>query len=116
MSDYLKNLKDKVLYCLEHFPISRNDDAYLTWCIIYTYLPDEVKEIDGRWYLTKEAMYRVREDHVKRIRATVQNKRDESGNCTGSFLPTEPDVRRKRQLSEEDWRRFVGANPEVRTV
>lgn len=38
-----------------------------------------------------------REDHIKRIRAKIQNEEKK-------FLPTTEEVRRQRKISEEDWR------------
>lgn len=104
--EYLKNLREKVLYVLENFPATRDDDAILTFQIIFTYLRDEMITEKGKWYISTTALKRVREDHVKRIRADIQ-----SGNprkqIPGKFLPQNEAVRRQRRISEEEWRKFL---------
>lgn len=50
-----------------------------------------------------------KEDNVKRIRATIQNQKNQ-------FLPTDEVIRKKRQIKEEEWRKYLGYNPELRTV
>ena len=102
-------LKEKVLYVLERNPETRNDDAILTFTIIATYLPDEVIIKDNKYFISTYALKRVREDNVKRIRATIQNE-------DKKFLPTLESVRRQRKINEEDWRKSLGYNPELRTV
>lgn len=104
--EYLKNLREKVLYVLENFPDTRNDDAILTFHIIYTYLPDEMLNEKGKWYISTNALKRVREDHVKRIRADIQNGNPRK-NIPGRFLPSSEAIRRQRRISEEAWRNFL---------
>lgn len=92
----IHKLTEKVLYCLEKNPATRNDDALLTINIIQTYLPDEVMDREGRLFISARALLRVREDAVKRIRAKIQNEE-------GRFLPTSEAVRKARKISEEAW-------------
>lgn len=104
--EYLKNLRAKVLYVLENFPATRNDDAILTFQIIHQFLPDEMLQKEKKWYISTLALKQVREDHVTRLRRDIQN-----GNVKkltpGKFLPTSETVRRQRGISEEAWRQFL---------
>lgn len=109
----LKDLKSKVLEILEKYENTRNDDAILTFMIIYTYLRDEmfvkkVIDVDGiakdKYYISTTALKMVREDHVKRIRAKIQN--DEL-----KFLPTKEEVRKARRISETTWHYYLTKNP-----
>jgi hypothetical protein len=100
MSDRIKYLEEKVLFVLEKHPKTRNDDALLTFTIIWEYSNKSIKEIDGKTYVSTEALKWCREDAVKRVRAKIQNERNQ-------FLPTDPLVRKKRRISEETWRSWA---------
>ena len=104
MQQYIKDLKDKVEYCLSHFENVRNDDAILTLMIIWIYMPKEMIFQNGKCFVSTEAIKLVREDHVKRIRAKFQNE-------GGKYLPTDPDVLQKRQKQKHDaqkeWHKFA---------
>ncbi len=104
----IKQLKVKVEHCLATYPHTRDNDAQLTFCVIYVYLPNEIKIIDGKNYISTEALKAVREDQVKRIRARF--------NARGQYLSNDPEVRKQRKISEEAWRKFLDYNPEMRTV
>jgi hypothetical protein len=67
-----------------------------------------MKLIDGKWFISTNALKVIREDHVKRIRAALNEK--------DKYLPTDPEVRKKRNINEERWRGFLGLNPELREV
>ena len=107
--DRIKSLEEKVLYVLEKHEKSRDDDALLTFLIIWEYSRKYVKEEDGKTWISSEALKWCREDAVKRVRAIIQNKK-------GLFLPTTEKVRKQRKISEEKWRSALGYNPEMRTV
>jgi hypothetical protein len=98
----LKNLKNKVEYCLEHYPETRNSDIALTikiWQVYYG-VGDTI---------AVEQLYNLsREDNVKRIRAHFQNDK-------GRFVPTVWAVAKQRNFKEEEWRRLLGYNPELKT-
>jgi len=96
----LDNLKEKILFCLENFEITRNDDAQLTFFIIHKYLPNEIIQVEGKWFISTEALKQVREDNVKRLRAIVQN-------LEHRFLPTTEEVRKKRKIGEQEWRIYL---------
>lgn len=99
-------LTEKVRYCLEKYPETRNDDALLTLRIIQAYLPEDVHLIavpdspKPVAFVRYRALMRVREDNVKRIRAKIQNEE-------GLFLPTDPKVREKRKINEEAWLKWA---------
>ena len=101
----IKNLKNAIEYVLEHNPATRNDDAYLTVMVIKSYFPEEIikNEKDGRFFISYEITRIIREDHVKRIRAKIQNEERR-------FLPTDPMVAKKRGWAEEEWRKALGYN------
>jgi hypothetical protein len=48
-------------------------------------------------------------DDIKRIRARIQN-------IEHKFLPTDWKIAQQRKWNEEDWRKFLGFNPELRQI
>ena len=105
----IKNLQAKVEYILDTYPATRNSDIVLTRQIIHEYLPRYVhKGKDGSYWYHADTFYLVREDNVKRIRADLNSK--------GKFLPGDPNVRKARNINEQEWRKFLSYNPELRTV
>lgn len=105
----IQHLKEKVEYCLEKHPDTRNSDIRLTNSIWVEYYSDKLlKDDKGRYMVRLLDLYDLpTEDHVKRIRAVIQN--DEH-----KFLPTDEKVRRQRKIAEETWREYLGYNPEMR--
>ncbi len=103
----IKDLQEKVLYILENHPDTRNDDIQLTCMIVLKHRPKDIKEIDGQWWMTTKAMRWCREDNVKRVRAKIQNDPKNP-----RFLPTDPAVRKKRNIEEETWREYLGYRQE----
>ena len=97
----LKYLKNQVESVLESNDQTRNSDITLTIEIWKAYYPHKVA--DGTVALND--LYDLpREDNVKRIRAKIQNEE-------GRFLPTNEDIRKKRGISEEKWRKWLGYAP-----
>lgn len=81
---------------------SRNSDIRLTHCLWITFYRKHFKMIDGHWHVDIQAMYELpREDNIKRIRAKIQNDLHE-------FLPTDPEVARKRGWEIDEWRAYLG--------
>jgi hypothetical protein len=107
----MKKLKDKILYCLERHPDTRNSDIKLTSAIWYEYYREKlVTSPNGKLAVELVSLYELpNQDDVKRIRAKIQNKELK-------FLPTCPKIRQQRKIKEEEWRKFLGYNPELRTV
>jgi hypothetical protein len=101
-------LKNKVAERLKSCNKCREDDAHLTMHIWVTYHPSKVRlDEDRHYYVYLSDIYSLpREDHVKRVRAVIQN-------VEGKYLPLNPEVRRKRKISEADWRKYLGYNQSV---
>lgn len=102
----IKRLEEKVIFCLQKYPEARNNDTRLTLYIIHEYLPGmlvrstTIRPGDKEeWWVKTEALYIVREDNVKRVRAKIQNDRH-------LYLPTDPAVRKQRKINEEVWHAY----------
>ena len=96
-------LKDQVEFVLKNAPETRNDDVHLTigvWVAYYKFF------LEGDRLPLMNLKKLPREDHVKRIRATIQNKEKR-------LLPTDPAVAKRRGWAEADWRRELGYAPKV---
>ena len=112
----MKTLKDKVRYCLEKYSDSRNSDITLTLWIWREFYYDsiiksgEAIEQNGRMYISPKLLFILpREDNIKRIRAYFQNNKK-------LYLPTNLEVVRQRKQNEEEWRKQLNYNPELRTI
>lgn len=97
-------LRDMVESVLKDVEETRNSDITLTVEIWKRYYPEEVLNTSrgDKTGIFIESLYKLpREDNVKRIRAKIQNEENK-------YLPTNPDVRRKRKISEEAWYDYLG--------
>ena len=102
MSKNKGQLEKQIRETLQRDERSRNSDIRLTQVIWATYYPKHLKRIDGHWYVAMQDMYDLpREDNIKRIRAKIQNDLHE-------FLPTDPEVARKRGWEIDEWRSYLG--------
>lgn len=95
-------LKNQIIKILTDFPQSRDSDQYLTiklWCIFY---PSRIIREEGKepTIRLKDVMDMPREDHVKRIRAIIQNEEHR-------FLPTSLEVAKQRKINEAEWKAYV---------
>lgn len=99
----IKYLKTQVTKILVKDEQSRNSDIRLTQCIWWEFYQEKmVKLEDGSVAVRLRDMFDLpREDNIKRIRAKIQNE-------DHKFLPTDPEIRRKRQIKEEEWREYLG--------
>lgn len=93
-------LTKKVMYILEKYEWARNSDVMLHMILINEYFPESIvtfseKEI----FVNTLTLYRVREDHIKRIRAKFNSK--------GLYLPTDENVRKQRKISQERWGNYL---------
>jgi hypothetical protein len=105
----IKELKHKVEWVLEHHPKTRNSDVLLTikiWELYYERFL--IKDATGYLVKLRDILELPREDNVKRIRAKL--------NAEGKFLPNDPKVRTARGINEQEWRKFLGYNPELYQV
>ena len=105
----MQKLSKKVEYILDKYPETRNSDILLTILIWTIFHRSKLKIIENDLCVPVNALYDLpREDNVKRIRAKLQNEENK-------YLPTHPKVRKQRGIKEEQWRRYLGYNPEMRT-
>ena len=97
-------LRDMIEDRLEFVEATRNSDITLTIEIWRKYYSDSVLDTSRgeKTGIFIESLYSLpREDNIKRIRAKIQNEEKK-------FLPTDASVRRKRQISEDDWYDYLG--------
>lgn len=90
---------------LEADEASRNSDIRLTQAIWYRYFQKYLFKNDkDRWCVELSLMFELpREDNIKRIRAKIQNEEKK-------FLPSDPEVRKQRKISEDDWYDWAAGN------
>ena len=97
-------LRDMVEDRLKNLEETRNSDIKLTIAIWIKYYPDYVLDTSQgeKSGIFLDALFILpREDNIKRIRAKVQNEEKK-------YLPTDPIVRAKRKISEEEWYDYLG--------
>lgn len=107
----MRNLKEKILSILNEDEESRNSDIRLTQMIWWRFHNNKLIELEDKKLAVRlsDLFDLPREDNIKRIRAKIQNEENK-------FLPTREDVRKQRKINEEQWRRYLGYNPELRTI
>jgi len=87
---------------LKHYPETRNSDITLTQEVWKNFYPQYLTKQDGRFYIDIQSLFTVpREDHIKRIRAKIQNERRE-------WLPTDIKVFIERVKLSKEWKAFLG--------
>ena len=112
----IKKLADKIEYCLNHYPETRNSDIALTIKIWEIFHARFIVANKGgvKWVKLADLYSLPREDNVKRIRAKIQSPkkfmRTHSYNDLPRYLPTERTVRRKRKINEDTWKTFLSLN------
>jgi len=105
-------LKKQILYCLEQYPETRNSDIELMIRVWKHFTPtneDTGRDIEiihsksrGQEYIAlNDLRWLQREDHIKRIRAKIQNEKK-------LFLPTDPATIKARKQEEIVWRDRLG--------
>jgi len=66
--------------------------------------------MNGEFQVSLKNLYALpTQDDVKRLRAKIQN-------VNKLFPPTNEKVALKRHWQEEEWRKALGYNPELRTI
>lgn len=112
----ISNLHQMVSHFLRENEELRNDDIALQLALIKHKYPSAVRtsQIDQQEYVAVFALRRFTQDNVKRVRAKIQNEE-------GLYLPTDPEVRKQRKISQESWaawlaqqqvsKRYEGAKP-----
>jgi hypothetical protein len=100
-------LKTQILFMLEHFPETRDCDIELTrsiWKEYYKHLLNWDEEKCLFLVQLNRLDLLPREDNVKRIRAKIQNEEHR-------YLPRTPEVRKKRGITEDEWREYLNYPP-----
>lgn len=107
------SLKKLVIECLEKYPETRNNDITLTLKLWYNFYNQHIFSNERSEQCIKlDDLYLLpTQDSIKRIRAALQNNKKNP-----RFLPTNPEVIKKRQRREEQIRSDLGYNPELRTI
>lgn len=99
-----KKLKQQILFCLEEYRETRDNDTLLTVMVW--------KEFHKKSLFIKNGIYCVKlstilklpsQDNVKRIRARIQNTEK-------MYLPSDPEVREKRRIAEKEWLAWARKN------
>src|SRR3990167_4217378 len=99
---FMSDLRWQIEDCLFKFPDTRNDDIALTRMIWITHWGQYVQLISGSYMVKLDDLYQIpREDHIKRIRAKIQNEEFK-------FLPTSWEVAKGRGIAEDKWRAIMG--------
>jgi len=98
----MRHLKEKIKYCLQKYPETRNSDVKLTnsiWVEYYNkYL---IRDECGNLAVKLIDLYELpRQDDVRRIRAKIQNEE-------GLLLPTSLEVVKQRRINENKWRAYM---------
>lgn len=105
----LNKINGLVEEILKTYPQTRNCDIKLCNTLWYKYNKNLIVMIDGDAFIPmKNLYYMLKPTTIIRIRQKFQKK--------GKYLPTEIDVRKKRGICEEEWRKYLGYNPELRQV
>ncbi|WP_240033785.1 hypothetical protein [Oceanobacillus profundus] len=91
MLEELENKKEKIAFILQHFPDTRENDNLL--CSMYWKLVENVEHVDDIARATKSEV-------IRRARQKIQNER-------GLYLPSDPDVIRRRRLTAIDMRENI---------
>ena len=94
----LRTVKERVEYLLKHYPDARNSDFYLIILYIRHFVPELAKYIK---YIPYEVIkkYDGLFESVRRARQKIQEE--------GKYLPTDPEVLRKRRKREKQYRRVL---------
>ena len=91
------SLKEKVRYCLENFPETRNSDIKLTNALWIHFYPDKITRNEQNNALVRLLdLYTLpSQDNIKRWRAKF--------NQNGEFLPSDIEVINRRSRNAEVW-------------
>lgn len=90
-------LTEQILFILDKIPDTRNDDVLLTLEIWKEFYSEKLLDFESWQAVMLSELFQLpREDHIKRIRAKIQN--DEK-----KFLPTSWEVAKKRQINQWVW-------------
>lgn len=80
---------------------SRDSDIRLTQMVWWNHYRSKLHQVNNRIMVDIADLFELpREDHVARIRRKIQNDNKE-------FLPTTPEIAKKRGMEEDEWRRYM---------
>ena len=98
----IKTVDAKVRNVLQADVKSRNSDIRLTQMVWWRYHRSSLIDQNGKVYVALNRLFDLpREDHIKRVRAKIQN-------VEHLFLPTDPEVAKRRGWEIEEWREYLG--------
>ena len=94
-------LQDKIEYCLNKYPETRNSDIKLTNAVWIEFHNSKLLVVEGaiftQYAVKLTELYDLpSQDDVKRIRAKIQNN-------LHKFLPTSEEVIKQRRIKEKYW-------------
>lgn len=100
----LEWVKKKVIYVLDKYEYTRDDDTDLMlkiWELFYKIVPKTNTMMKGSFYVIECDLFRrlPNKDDIKRIRARL--------NQEWRYISSDPDVRKKRKISEEKYQQFL---------
>jgi len=105
----IKKFEDRLLFCLENYPITRDSDTWLMvtvwrlWFPQFLFPTGKQNEFGKPEYAVNlsDLQHLPNQDSVKRVRAVIQNKKK-------LFLPTTWAVAKGRGIAEDEWRTALG--------
>ena len=100
---HIKTLRGQVERILEDVPETRNSDVLLMIHLWKAFYPEHLKTDEQGYSIIRlwDIQEMPREDNIKRVRAQIQNEE-------ARFLPTLPDVAKKRGILEDVWKKALG--------
>lgn len=100
MSINFKQLKGKVEYILQNYPLTRNDDGELYNMFLMQFYYDRYvfrNPVNGELFIALKYLKEVEgQDSIVRIRRAF--------NHNNNYLPTDPKVIEARSKREKEWR------------
>lgn len=94
----LRTVKDRVLYILDKYPETRNNDLYLWLIYVRLFEPELSKYIKFIPYDVLEKS--ISFETIRRLRQKIQND-------LGLYPPTDPKVLRRRRRKAEAMRKVI---------
>ncbi len=93
LAEKLKQTKERVAWILEHYPSARNSDTLLEFLYLRIFEGIDIP------YVTWERLSRISLETVTRMRRKL--------NEEGLYLPTDPEILKKRSKLKEDFRQIM---------
>lgn len=90
----MRSLKEKVKFCLEKYPQSRNSDTLLCQLVWYEFFRDKIIEVNGKAGVLFENMHLLPKE-------TIIVRWRQKFNEQDKYLATDPEVIEQRSLKQE---------------